>query len=153
MKLTLIRKYKKDTYTVGNLYIDGEWFCNTLEDKDRGLSDDMPLEVIKAKKLYGVTAIPYGTYKVDMNTVSPKYAKKNCAYSRTYGHKMPRLLNIKAYDGVLIHPGNTANDTLGCILVGENKVKGKIINSQSTWKRLMERLITDKDNISIEIRT
>ena len=53
MQLTLRRTWKKDTYTVGNLYVDGLWFCNTMEDKDRGLTQDMPLEQIKRIKVYG----------------------------------------------------------------------------------------------------
>ena len=131
------------------MYIDGKYFCDTIEDVDRGLTSDMTLAEINKRKKYGITAIPTGTYKVDMNTVSPLYAKKNRNYSRPYGHKMPRVLNVKGYNGILIHPGTTANDTLGCLIVGENKVKGKVINSQATWKKLMDILLKDKDNISI----
>lgn len=131
------------------MYIDGKYFSDTIEDVDRGLTSDMTLAEISKRKKYGITAIPTGTYKVDMNTVSPLYAKKNRNYSRPYGHKMPRVLNVKGYNGILIHPGTTANDTLGCLIVGENKVKGKVINSQATWKKLMDILLKDKDNISI----
>ena len=109
----------------------------------------MTVEEIKKIKKYGITAIPIGTYKVDMNTVSPLYAKKNRNYSRPYSHKMPRVLNVKGYSGVLIHPGTTANHTFGCLLIGENKIKSKLINSQATWKRLMDTLLKDKDNITI----
>ena len=151
MKLRLIRRYKMPAYTIGRLYIDGAYFCDTLEDADRGLSDTMSVDEILQRKRYGVTAIPYGTYKVDMNTVSPKYQKRNAAYTRPYGHKMPRLLNVKGYEGVLIHPGNTASDTHGCILVGRNTVKGKVLQSQATWKALMDRLLTDRNKITIEI--
>jgi len=150
MELIVKRKWKKDKYTIGQLYINGKYFCDTLEDKDRGLSNDMSLSDIMKKKQYGVTAIPYGTYKVDMNTVSPKYAARNAQYTRPYGHKMPRILNVKGYDGVLIHPGNTANDTLGCLLVGKNTVVGKVMNSQATWKQLMDKLLTDKNNVTIK---
>lgn len=149
MKILVKRTYNNQTYCIGHLYIDGKYFCDTIEDCDRFLSDGMSVEEIKKKKKYGITAIPIGTYKVDMNTVSPLYAKKNRNYSRPYGHKMPRLLNVKGYSGVLIHPGTTANDTLGCLIVGENKVKGKVINSQATWKKLMDILLKDKDNITI----
>ena len=149
MKILVKRTFNCPTYCIGHLYIDGKYFSDTLEDCDRGLDDSMTVEEIKKIKKYGITAIPTGTYKVDMNTVSPLYAKKNRNYSRPYGHKMPRVLNIKGYSGVLIHPGTTANDTLGCLLVGENKIKGKLINSQATWKRLMDTLLKDKDNITI----
>ena len=150
MELLVKRKWKKDTYTIGQLYIDGKYFCDTLEDKDRGLSDDMSVSDIMKQKRYGITAIPYGRYKVDMNTVSPKYQKRNAAYTRPYGHKMPRILNVKGYDGILIHPGNTANDTFGCLLVGKNTVVGKVMNSQATWKQLMDKLLKDKNNIWIK---
>ena len=86
-----------------------------------------------------------------MNIVSPKYAKRNPAYTRPYGHKLPRLLNVRGYEGVLIHAGNTANDTYGCVLVGRNTVKGKVLQSQATWKALMDRLLTDRNNITLEI--
>lgn len=151
MKMKLTRRYKLPTYTIGKLYINGVYFCDTLEDTDRGLKDSMSLEEIARRKVYGVTAIPYGTYKVDMDTVSPKYKSRNPAYTRPYGHKLPRLLNVKGYEGVLIHAGNTANDTFGCVLVGRNTVKGKVLQSQATWKALMDRLLTDRNNITIEI--
>ena len=149
MKILVKRVFNCPNYCIGHMYIDGKYFSDTLEDSDRGLDNSMSIEEIKKRKKYGITAIPIGTYKVDMNTVSPLYAKKNRCYSRPYGHKMPRLMNIKGYSGVLIHPGTTANDTLGCLLVGQNKIKGKLINSQATWKRLMDTLLKDKDNITI----
>ena len=151
MKMKLTRRYKLPTYTIGKLYIDGVYFCDTLEDTDRGLAQWMTLDEIARRKRYGVTAIPYGTYKVDMDTVSPKYKSRNPAYTRPYGHKLPRLLNVKGYEGVLIHAGNTANDTFGCVLVGRNTVKGKVLQSQATWRALMDKLLTDKNNITIEI--
>ena len=151
MNILLDRKYKKDAYTISNVYINGKWFCNAIEDKDRNLDDAMPLADIRRNKIYGETAIPRGTYKVDMDTISPKYAKKNAAYTRPYGHKMPRLKNVKGFEGILIHAGTTAQDSFGCIIVGENKAKGKVINSQATWKRLMDTLLKDKDNITITI--
>lgn len=151
MNILLDRKYKKDTYTISNVYINGKWFCNAIEDKDRNLDDAMPLADIRQRKIYGETAIPRGTYKVDMDTISPTFAKKNAAYTRPYGHKMPRLKNVKGFEGILIHSGNTAKDSFGCIIVGENKAKGKVINSQATWKRLMDTLLKDKDNITITI--
>ena len=151
MRLKLIRKYKLPAYTIGKLYINGVYFCDTLEDTDRGLSDSISVEDIAKRKKYGITAIPYGTYRIDMNTISPKYQKRNPTYTRAYQHKLPRLLNVKGFEGVLIHAGNTANDTLGCVLVGKNTVKGKVLQSQATWKALMDRLLTDRNNITLEI--
>lgn len=153
MKLTLNRRFKAPEYTIGDLYIDGQWFCNTLEDTDRDLSQDMLLTYIQNKKIKSQTAIPTGTYKVDMDTVSPKYSNySKYPYAKQFNAKMPRLLNVKGFEGILIHAGNTQKDTDGCILVGINKVKGQVINSQTTWKKLMSVLLKDKDNIELTIR-
>lgn len=135
------RRYKGEQYTIGSLYINGKYFCDTLEDTDRGLSEDMALSDIKAKKIYGKTAIPKGTYAVDMNTKSPKYSDyKKYPYVKEFDGMMPRIMNVKGYEGVLIHSGNSDKDTLGCILVGENKEKGKVLNSRNTWINLMKEL-------------
>ena len=99
----------------------------------------MTEEEIKSKKVYGQTAIPYGTYNIDMKTVSPKF--KNRSWARPYGGKLPRLLNVKGFEGVLIHVGNTAEDSLGCLICGENRVKGKVINSIACFMELMTSLL------------
>ena len=116
MTLLLKRIALRDTYTIGRLYIDGEYFCDTCEDKVRDLS--------KEKKVYGETAIPYGTYRV-LWTYSPKFKRY-----------MPLVDNVPYFQGIRIHSGNTAKDSAGCILVGENKVKGKVINSRATVNKL-----------------
>lgn len=139
MKLLLRRIFKGPRYTIGKLFINGVYECDTLEDQDRGLTSQMSLEEIKAKKVYGVTAIPTGTYSINMTTVSPKF--KDRAWAKPYKGILPRLENVKGYEGVLIHVGNKAEDTLGCILVGENKVKGKVINSTATFYELMTVLL------------
>ena len=113
----------------------------------------MNLTEIKAKKIKGDTAIPTGTYKITLDVVSPKYSNfSKYPYVKFCGGKMPRLLNIPGYEGVLIHAGNTQKDTEGCLLVGLNKVVGKVINSQVTWKKLYEILQKDKNNLSITIK-
>lgn len=139
MKLKLERRYKGATYTIGTLYVDGVRFCDTLEDKDRGLDASMSEANIKHYKVYGKTAIPTGTYKVSMSEVSPKF--KSRSWAKKYGGIVPRLIGVKGFSGVLIHPGNTEADTLGCILVGENKVVGQVINSQQTWFRMMDNYL------------
>ena len=149
MKLLLKRKAKKENYTIGDLYIDGKLFCNTLEDTDRNLTSTMSKDEIAKVKVYGKTAIPTGTYVVDMNTVSPKFGKRS--WAQPYEGKVPRLQDVPGYEGVLIHPGNTADDTSGCILVGRNKVKGQVVESQNTFKALMEVLIKVRDEITITI--
>jgi len=139
MKLLLRRIFKGPRYTIGKLFINGVYECDTLEDQDRGLTSQMSLEEIKAKKVYGVTAIPTGTYSINMTTVSPKF--KDRAWAKPYKGILPRLENVKGYEGVLIHVGNKAEDTLGCILVGENKIKGQVINSTATFYELMTVLL------------
>lgn len=135
LQLKLERRYKCNGYTIGHLFVDGKFFCDTLEDVDRGLDDTMTVEEIKSKKLKSVTAIPTGVYYVTINTKSAKFGDKPF-YRQTCGGKLPRLLGVKGFDGILIHCGNTAKDTEGCILVGENKVKGQLVNSSETFKRL-----------------
>lgn len=130
MEITLIRKYKLNDYTIGKLYIDGEYFCDTIEDKDRNLYQGMDLEWIKKEKVYGETAIPYGRYKVTLKVQSPKYSTRK-QYEKCKGY-IPRLVNVPGFEGILIHIGNYAKDSYGCILLGENKVKGAVVNS-TTW--------------------
>ena len=135
LELLLDRKYKKDTYTIGDFYVDGEWFCNSMEDKDRGLSQTMSVEEIKETKVYGETAIPTGRYEVRMDIVSPKYNGVKW-YKDNFGGRMPRLESVKGFAGILIHSGNTALDSAGCILVGMNKAKGKVLDSRATFQKL-----------------
>lgn len=149
MELKLDRKYKLPEYTIGKLYIDGEYFCDTLEDTDRGLSSDMPFQEIIKRKIQGKTAVPTGDYKVNMNTVSPRF--KDRTWAKPYQGKLPRLIDTIGFEGVLIHVGNSAFDTTGCILVGKNTTKGKLTNSTAVFHELMEILLTDKDNITISI--
>ena len=139
LELLLDRKYRKETYTIGNLYVDGEWFCNALEDKDRGLSQTMTLEEINKIKVYGETAIPTGRYEVRMDIVSPKYNGVKW-YKDNFGGRMPRLESVKGFSGILIHSGNTALDSNGCILVGMNKAKGKVLDSRATFQKLWKVL-------------
>lgn len=135
MNIYLRRIAKRDTYTIGQLEIAGKRICDTLEDKDRGLTDRQPEDVIKRIKVHGETAIPTGTYRVDMDTVSPRFSRYTY-YQQVCGGKLPRLVGVKGFVGVLIHAGNTAADTHGCILVGENKEVGKVLNSRATFENL-----------------
>lgn len=121
MKLNLRRIALREGYTIGRLYVDSQYWCDTLEDRVRELS--------KESKIPGQTAIPPGTYDVVVN-ISPKFKRL-----------LPRLLRVPRFDGVLIHRGNTAADTAGCILVGENKAKGKVLNSTYWEKRITEYLL------------
>ena len=139
MELKVERKWKKPTYTIGNLYVDGVFLCNVLEDKDRGLTQDMPTTEIYKKKVYGQTAIGTGRYRVDMDTVSAKF--KNRSWAQPYGGKLPRLLNVPGFDGVLAHVGNSPLDTQGCVLVGKNTIKGRLTDSTKCFRELMDNYL------------
>ena len=128
MILTLDRKYKLPTYTIGKLYIDGEYFCDTLEDKDRGLTDDMTVSEISKVKIKKETAIPTGTYKVTIT------------YSNRFKKNMPLINDVKGFEGIRIHSGNTNQDTEGCLLVGMNLERGKVLKSQETFRKLYKML-------------
>lgn len=131
MNIVLKRIARRDTYTVGKLYIDGRYWCDTLEDRVRDLS--------KERKVAGETAIPAGTYDVVVN-ISPKFKRL-----------LPRLLSVPHFEGVLIHRGNTAADSAGCILVGENKAKGKVLNS-TVWERRITEYLLDAQNKGEDIK-
>ena len=138
MKIKLVRKYRKENYTIGKLYLNGVYFCDTIEDRDRGLDDTMSVEEILRLKKYGTTCIPYGIYKVQI-TYSPKYKKL-----------MPLIVNVKGFSGIRIHSGNTAADTLGCLIVGKNTQVGMVTQSRKTYNELFVILSKEKD-ITIEI--
>lgn len=153
MKLRIERRWKKDTYTIGRLYVDGVYFCNTLEDKDRGLLQEHGATAIRARKVYGETAIPAGRYSVVLNVLSPKYAGV-AWYRNLTGGYMPRLLAVPGFEKILIHPGNSALDTLGCVLVGRNTKVGQLTASRDTFERLYKKMKSAADRgeeIEIEI--
>lgn len=149
MEILLKRIAKKNLYTIGKLYIDGVYFCDTIEDKDRGLSQSMPLEEIKKIKVPNETAIPTGTYNVTLNVVSPKF--KDRAWAKPYEGKVPRILNVPGFEGVLIHPGTDQNSTSGCIILGKNKIVGKVVESQATFKIFMVK-VAGQRNITLTIK-
>lgn len=143
MKIEVKRLYKKPAYTVGKLYIDGVYQCDTIEDRDRGLSQDDDLRLIDKVKIYGETAIPAGDYPVIVS------------YSPKFGKNLPLLEHVPCFSGVRIHSGNTAKDSLGCIILGENKKVGQVINSRATCARvlpLIEAAYKKGERISIEIK-
>ena len=153
MELIVERKYKKQSYTIGNLYVNGKFFSNTLEDVDRSLDSSMSVAKIRELKKPSITAIPRGTYEITLDIISPKYST-NSFYKQVCNGKVPRLLNVKGFEGILIHAGNTDKDSAGCLLVGLNRVKGQVINSRETFKELY-KLLKDKhdkgEKITIKI--
>lgn len=152
MNILIKRIAKKPLYTIGKMYIDGEYFADTLEDTDRGLTQSTPLDEIRNKKVKSKTAIPSGVYKVTTNVVSPKFSKI-AFYKQTCSGCVPRLLNVPGFNGILIHVGDgpKAQDlTEGCILIGENKVVGQLCNGKETFKKLINKL-KDNSNIILNI--
>ena len=125
MLIKLHRRYLGESYTIGSLFINGKYLCDTIEDKVRDLNKDGNLE---EGKVYGETAIPYGTYDVELS-LSPKFKRL-----------LPMILDVKCFTGIRIHRGNTAKDSAGCILPGENKRKGMVINSTKYEVNIIDRI-------------
>jgi hypothetical protein len=128
MELRLKRFAKKETYTIGRLFAGDALLCDAVEDTDRGLRQDMPLQEILHLKKHGITAIPTGRYKVIL-TLSARFKRL-----------LPLLVDVPGFEGVRIHAGNTAADTEGCICPGENKVKGGVINSREHEEEIVRRM-------------
>jgi len=138
IQIKVVRDTFTENCTLGKMYIDGKYFCETLEDKDRGLNQSLPLEENKRLKVKGQTCIPYGKYKGIVN-VSP--SKKRL---------LPRLLNVPAFDGILIHKGNTNKDSLGCILVGRKRSIESVIQSTVMELQLIQ-IMPEGTEFEIEI--
>ena len=127
MKIKVDRIYKGESYTIGKMYLNGEYFCDTLED------------AIRPVKIPNETAIPAGIYKVEV-TYSPRF-KRN----------LPLLIDVPNYTGIRIHNGSNKDHTSGCILVGFNTAKGKLTNSRKTSDQLTNLLESLSEPIEIEI--
>lgn len=149
MKILVKRIDKADRYTIGYLYIDNEYICNTLEDTDRGLKQTDSIEHIEDIKVFGETAIPTGTYEVDMDTVSPKF--KDREWAKPYEGKLPRLVDVPGFEGVLLHVLNTVEQSQGCLGVGTSNGDGTISNSVQSFHIVMRKLLSSKDKITITI--
>lgn len=134
MELKLKRIALKKEYTIGRLYIYGKYFCDTLEDTVRDLNKNGKFDNGE-KKIAELTAIPYGKYEVTLKVRSPRYSKIQ-KYMDFCGGYMPRLLKVLDFEGILMHPGTTAKNSAGCILVGKNTIVGKLTDSWNTWKKL-----------------
>lgn len=141
MELLLERKYIKPEYCIGRLYINGEFFCNTLEDTIRDINKNGTFDCGEFK-ISGHTAIPYGTYEVQV-TYSPKFKRE-----------LPLLLDVPSFTGIRIHRGNTNKDSSGCILVGENTKKGMVLNStkyEEELTKLLKNTQSKKEKIIVTI--
>ncbi len=144
MKIEVKRLYKKTGYTVGKMYVDDKYICDTLEDVDRGLRSDMTENEISKKKIYGKTAIPSGEYRVTLNVTSPKFGSMPF-YKDVCDGRLPRLLCVPGFTGVLIHVGANAGNTEGCILVGYNKERGRLVDGKDAFRKLWAAIKGTRD--------
>lgn len=140
MKIEHVRIYNCKDYCISRIYVNDTYVCDAIEDTDRGLDQSMTLAEIKKRKVYRMTAIPVGTYRLTMNVQSPKFSQY-AYYKKFCKGYLPRLLNVPGYDGILIHRGSSANSSAGCIIVGYNTVKGKVTDSQKAWEKLMKEYL------------
>lgn len=138
MKLLLTRIFFFEDRTIGRLFIDEVYFCDTLEDCNRDINHNGVFDNSE-RKIYGETCIPFGEYKVEV-TYSPKFKRK-----------LPILLDVPNFEGIRIHRGNDIKDTLGCILVGDINKYNKLINSTITENALVDILSNTDEDIYIEI--
>jgi hypothetical protein len=142
MKLRLRRRYLGETYTIGSLFINGVYLCDAIEDPVRDLNKDGDLQDPGEEKVYGETSIPYGMYIMDL-TMSPKFKRL-----------LPLVKNVKHFTGIRIHRGNKAKDSQGCILPGENKIKGQVIKSTKYEMEIVEKMlqaIRNGEDITLEV--
>lgn len=155
MELLLERKFLKKDYTIGTLSIDGKYFCDVLEDTVRDINKNGTFDCGEFK-IKGHTAIPYGEYEVTLDVVSPKFSKYQF-YKDVCQGRVPRLLNVPAFDGILIHcaDGPQGHKLVeGCIGIGFNTIKGGLTKGKETFKNFYKQLETAKkkgEKIKIKI--
>lgn len=135
MKIEVNRIFKASTYTIGELSVNDNYLCDTLEDRVRP----------EGEKVYGETAIPAGTYTVVLS------------YSNRFKKVMPEIQNVPNFTGVRIHCGNSSKDTEGCLLVGkwDGKTENWISDSKNSYNKLyplLEEAFNKKENITITIK-
>lgn len=130
MEILLQRTKKTEDYTEGKLFVDGVYVCDTIEDAERGLDQSMSEEEITEKKVYEKTAIPTGRYKVTID------------WSNKFGKMLIHILNVKGFDGIRVHSGNSAGDSFGCVLVGLRTSNGWVSSSRKTYA-ILHKMVED----------
>ncbi len=138
MKLLLKRIALRDTYTIGRLYVNGVYVCDTVEDKVRDVNKNGKFDAPKEVKIPSLTAIPYGTFKVGW-AKSPKFSNyAKYPYTKKYNGVMPWVRDVPSFQGILIHCGTSEKSSAGCLIVGYNKVVGRVVDSQAAFYKLMD---------------
>jgi Family of unknown function (DUF5675) len=143
MNIDLTRKRFTNTSAISDLSIDGKFVCYVLEDVDRGLTQDMTLSQIESIKVFGLTAIPTGVYKI-VTSMSPRFKRI-----------LPRLMNVPGFQGILIHPGNFPKDTHGCLLPGIQQSVNQVLNSRQAFDLIFPRIqaaLEIKESVDIHIQ-
>ena len=136
-------KYTKSV-TMGKMFVDGKWVCDTLERASAGTNKFTSVEKILLLKSKGFKAIGEGSYKLNLD-LSDRFSNKE--FYKGLGGLLPHILGVKGFEGVRIHCGNSIKDTEGCILVGKKTTEGWITESRQTYKRLMiDYLLKWKEN-------
>lgn len=153
MKIEMKRVFSNNRYTISHIYAYGVYICDAIEDTDRGWHSGMSDAYIRNNKVVAKSAIPVGTYEVTLNIVSPKFSQKPY-YKKFCGGRLPRLLNVPGFDGILMHRGKDEKSSAGCIILGYNKIKGQVVNSQEAFEKLykiLDEANKRKEKITIEI--
>ena len=133
LQILITRNWRKADYTIGKLYVNGKLLCNTVEDTDRRLYQGQPLTEIAKRKVKGQTAIPTGTYRLQVSA-SPKFKRE-----------LIEVLDVPGFTGIRIHRGNTAADSEGCILPGVNNAVGRVSDSTKYELELTKMVKADPE--------
>lgn len=149
MRLRLERTAFKSLYTIGHLYdvTNGKrvYICDTIEDKNRDLNKNGKFDNGE-KKVYSQTCIPFGTYRITF-IKSPKFSNfTKYPYTKKYNGVMPWVRNVPHFEGILIHCGVNQNSSAGCIIVGYNKIVGRVVDSQKAFYHLYDNFLTPAKN-------
>jgi hypothetical protein len=128
MELLLDRDVRTKNSTIGQLYVDGKFECYIIEDYDRGLKSTMELSVVQSIKVKAETAIPTGRYEVIIT------------FSNRFQRNLPELLNVKGFEKIRMHSGNSKSDTEGCLLTGTERSIDFVGNSRVAFGALMPKL-------------
>lgn len=133
MKIEVKTIYKGKDYIISKMYLDGEYFTDVIEDKIRDLNNDGDLNDPGEEKVYGKTAIPKGIYTLILS------------YSPKFKRILPRILNVPHFEGILIHNGVDEKSSAGCLILGDNKIKGKVVNSKKRLEEFITKLLDSGD--------